>query len=54
MDKMIRFGLYQSCGNRGIVGCVSRFLLRWCRWCMWRVDGDLCQATDGRGDVMSM
>ena len=26
MDKRIGFGLYQSCGNRGVFG------LRWCRW----------------------
>ena len=32
MDKRIGFGLYQSCGNRGSVGCVSVFGLRWCRW----------------------
>ena len=23
MDERIGFGLYQSCGNRGSVGCVS-------------------------------
>ena len=27
----IRFGLYQSCENRGSVGCVSVFGLRWFR-----------------------
>ena len=25
-------GLYQPCGNRRRVGCVSVFDLRWCRW----------------------
>ena len=25
MDERIRFGLYQSCGNRGSVGLVSVF-----------------------------
>ena len=31
MDEMIGFGLYQSCENRGSVGRVSVFWLRWCR-----------------------
>ena len=26
MDKRIGFGLYQSCRNRGSVGCVSVFV----------------------------
>ena len=30
MDKMIGFGVYQSCMNRGSVGCVSVFGLQWC------------------------
>ena len=31
--KRIGFGLYQSCGNMGSVGCV--FGLRWCGWYRW-------------------
>ena len=30
MDEIIGFGLYQSCGDRGSVGHVSVFWLRWC------------------------
>ena len=30
--ERIGFGLYQSCGNNGSVGCVSVFGLWWCRW----------------------
>ena len=30
--EWIGFGLYQSCGNRGSVECVSVFGLRWCGW----------------------
>ena len=29
----IGFGLYQSCVNRGSVGGVPVFWLRWCVWC---------------------
>ena len=32
VDEKIGFGLYQSCGNRGSVGRVSVFWLRWYRW----------------------
>ena len=32
VDERIGFGLYQSCGNRGSVGRVSVFWLRWFRW----------------------
>ena len=32
MDERIGFGLYQSSGDRGSVGHVSVFWLRWCRW----------------------
>ena len=32
VDEIIGFGLYQSCGDRGNVGLVSVFWLRWCRW----------------------
>ena len=31
-EERIGFGLYQSCGNRRSVVCVSVFGLRWCRW----------------------
>ena len=37
MDKRIGFGLYQSCGNRGNVGRVSGFWLRWYVGCRWGV-----------------
>ena len=30
MDERLGFGLYQSCGDKGNVGHVSTFLLRWC------------------------
>ena len=30
MDERIGLGLYQFCGNRGSVGRVSVFGLRWC------------------------
>ena len=33
MDEIIGFGLYQSSGDRGSVGHVSVFWLRWCGWC---------------------
>ena len=33
MDERIGFGLYQSSGDRGSVGHVSVFWLRWCGWC---------------------
>ena len=32
VEERIGFGLYQSSGNRGSVGHVSVFWLRWCRW----------------------
>ena len=31
MDEII--GFHQSCGDRGSVGHVSVFWLRWCGWC---------------------
>ena len=34
VDKMIKFGLYQSCENTRSVGRVSVFGLRCCGWCM--------------------
>ena len=36
VNKKIRFGSYQSCGNMESVGSV--FGLRWCGWCRWEVD----------------
>ena len=47
MDERIVFRLYQSCGNRGIVGRVSVFGLQWCRW-------GLDQGLEAWGDVMSV
>ena len=49
MDEIIGFGLYQSCGDRGSVGRVSVFWLRWCRW----VRG-LDQGGEWLGGVMSV
>ena len=49
MDERFGFGLYQSCGNRGSVGRVSVF---WLRWCMWV--GGLDQGLEGWGGVMSV
>ena len=38
MDEKIGIGIYQSSGNRGSVGRVSVFELRWCRWGVaWRL-----------------
>ena len=51
MDERIEFGLYQSYGNRGSVGPVSLFGLRWCRQ---EVGGDLGQGLEGWGGVMSV
>ena len=46
MDERIGFGLYQSSGDRGSVGHVSVFWLRWCRWEVGRglgqVSGVVC------------
>ena len=36
MDERIGFGHYQSCGDRGSVGRVSVFWLRWCMWVVGR------------------
>ena len=33
VDERIGFGLYQSCGNRGLVERVSVFWFQWCVWC---------------------
>ena len=35
VGERIRFGLYQSCGDRGSVG--RMFWLRWCVWRRWGV-----------------
>ena len=37
MDERIGIGLYQSCRDRGSVGHVSVFWLRWCGWYRWGV-----------------
>ena len=49
MDERIGFGLYQSCGDRGSVGHVSVFWLRWCRWVV-----GLDQGRERWGGVMSV
>ena len=52
MDERIGFGLYQSCGDRGSVGHVSVFWLRWCGRCRWV--GCLDKGRERWGGVMSM
>ena len=48
MDRMIGFGLYQSCGNMVSVGRVSVFGLRCCGCGRWIVGGGvLCQVMEG-------
>ena len=37
MGEIIGFGLYQYCGDRGSVGQVSVFWLRWCGGVRWGV-----------------
>ena len=49
MDERIWFGLYQSSGDRGSVGHVSVFWLRWCRWV-----GNLDTGREQWGGVMSV
>ena len=51
MDERIGFGLYQSCGDRGSVGHVSVF---WLRWCRWRVGRGMDQGRERWGGVMSV
>ena len=47
MDERIWFGFYQSCGNRGSVGRLSVFRLRWCgEWV-----GCLDQGLEGCGGL---
>ena len=41
MCERIWFGFYQSPRNRGSVGRVFVFELRWCGWCCEVVDGRL-------------
>ena len=43
MDEMIGFGIYQSYGNRGSVGCA------WLRWCRWGVGKGLGPGSGGVG-----
>ena len=44
MDKWIGFGLHQSRGNRGSVGCASMPRLRWSRWGVGRgLEGWVCE-----------
>ena len=47
VHEMIGFGIYQSCGNRGSVGRMSVFGLRWCEWCRWGVGWGLDQGLEG-------
>ena len=54
MDERIGFGLYQSCVNKGSVGRVSVFWLRWCGWCRLGVCRVLEQGLEGWGGVMSV
>ena len=49
MDERIGSLFYQSCGNRGNVGRVSVFGLRWCRW---EVGRGLYHGLEGRGGVV--
>ena len=64
MDERIGFWLYQSCENRGSVGCVSVYGLRWCRWgvgkgpgswsgrvelCLWRCESGFSVQMAGSG-----
>ena len=49
--ERIGFGFYQYCGNRGSVGRVSVFGLRWCRW---RVCRGLVHGLEGWGGVMTV
>ena len=49
MNKRIRFGLYQSCGNRVNVGRVPMFGMLWCLW-----EVGLGQGLEGWGGVISV
>ena len=50
VGEWIGFWLYQSCGNKGSVGRVSVFGLRWCGEWVGGLDQDL----EGWGGVMSV
>ena len=52
MDERIGFELYQSCGDRVSVGCVSVFWLRWCVGGEWV--GGLDQGRERWGEAMSV
>ena len=54
VDERIRFGLHQSSGNRGSVGRVSVFGLRWCGWCRWQWVECLDQGLVRWGGVMTV
>ena len=54
MDERIGFGLYQSCGDRGSVGHVSLFWLRWCGGVGGEWVGGLDQGRERWGGVMSV
>ena len=47
--EWIGFGVYQSCGNRGSVGRVSVFWLRWCGWFRWGVGRGIGPGSGGVG-----
>ena len=49
MDEIIGFGLYQSSVDRGSVGHVSVFWLRWCGWCRWVVGRGLVSGSGAVG-----
>ena len=51
VDERIGFGLYQSSGDRGSVGHVSVF---WLRWCGWGVGRGLDRGRERWGGVMSV
>ena len=54
MDERNGFGLYLSCGDKGSVGRVSVFWLRWCVWCRWGVGRGMDQVRERWGGVMSV
>ena len=47
VDERIGIGIYQSCGNKGSVGRVSVFGLRWCGWYRWGVGRGLGPSSGG-------
>ena len=49
--ERIGFGLYQSCGDRGSVGLVSVF---WLRWCGWGVGRGLGPGSEAVGVVLCL